>query len=120
MIFLWLVGSMARSLLVTAVMEAAVAWGLGVRGRKGQTLVLLANLATNPPLVAACHIATIYGGYGMAIPLLYSMELLAWLVEGWIYKKKLPSCRHPFALSGIANGCSYGIGLLLSMLDLLF
>ncbi len=97
-------------LLLTVAVEAAAALGAGVRSCRGQVIVLLTNLITNPLLngilVAVSFLLSPSLYYCFLIPL----EIIIVILEGWIYKKTLSLKMNPFVFSLLLNVCSLLIG----------
>lgn len=108
-----IVTNLAVCLALTVVIEAAAAFICGVRTRRGQFTVLLANIITNPLmnsiLTAVSFLISPAAYYYFLVPL----EIAVVLAEGLIYKKTLPIKMNPFLLSLILNVCSYFIGTLI-------
>ena len=99
-------------LALTVIIEALAALVCGVRTRRGQFTVLLANIITNPLmnsiLTAVSFLISPAAYYWFLVPL----EAAVVLAEGLIYKKTLQIKMNPFLLSLILNLCSYFLGTL--------
>ena len=103
---------MLRCLAVTALVEALAAFGLGVRSVRGQIIVLLCNVLTNPLVVSLNVLFTFYFGRVGHWCSLLVLEAAAFTSEAAVYRA-LPPCRkNPFFLSAVLNGSSFLIGLL--------
>lgn len=92
-------------LALTLAVELSLALLWGVRG---QDLILcaLANLLTNPAVVLL----------NLLFPALWLLLLLEWAavgVEGLVYLLCARRIRHPFLFALWANGCSFGLGLVI-------
>lgn len=93
------------SFLLTLVIELPICYTWGLRSRDKLELAFLVNLLTNP---AAVFLHTSVG-----IPQI-PVEILVVLVECYVYRQF--KIKHPLLLSLIANGISWGLGLVLQML----
>lgn len=93
------------SLVLTLLIELPVCYGLGLRKREQLELVFLVNLLTNP---AAVWLHTTGG-----IPQI-PVELLVVIIECYVYHQFKQS--RPLPLSLVANGVSWGLGVVLQML----
>ena len=105
---------LAVSLLLTLAVEVPAAWLWGLRGRD-LTLAALVNVLTNPAVVLLYGLivsATGWPRLGVQLPL----EAAAAAVEAWCYLKCGENIRGPVRLAVLANGLSYGAGLLLNRL----
>jgi hypothetical protein len=101
--------SLAGSLAATLVLEGLFALSWGLR-RKDLALCALVNVLTNPVVVLCCHLARQW------LPIwLVTLVLEGWAVatEAWLYCTRGDRIQHPVAFSILANGVSYGLGLLL-------
>lgn len=93
------------SLGLTLLIELSFCWLWGLRSREQLELVFLVNLLTNP---AAVWLHTAVG-----IPQI-PVEVLVVITECYVYRQfKQP---RPLLLSVLANGISWGLGLVLQML----
>lgn len=107
---------MLRCLLITLVVEGLIALIIGYR-KRDLLNVILVNILTNP-LVNSISIAINYY-YGLKYRniALIILEILAFLIEGFIYYKCLKKRKiNGFVLSLILNLSSYLIGLLVNQL----
>lgn len=111
------------SLILTLIIEMGVALLFKIRGRD-LCLVLLANVLTNPAAVLLAWLfrscgdtfggfGSIFGGVWPTILFYFLLEMAVVITEGWIYRRRMDSLRHPLAFSLIANGCSFLIGKIL-------
>ena len=98
-------------LLLTITVEIVFALILRVRKKKDLVNIILVNIITNPivvimPVFMDYQFGRLYYYISLVI-----LEVLAFLVEGFIYKKYLEYKRiNPFLLSLILNVLSYTIG----------
>lgn len=121
------------SLAVTLAAECLLAWVLGLRTRKDQSLVVLVNLLTNPAVIYLSLLGSRFVGPSGRGWILIGLEAVAVLTEAFIYARWLDwekfsagtfaAClgrTRPgwaaVALSLILNAGSYGAGELLEMI----
>ena len=90
---------------LTLLIEFPVCYAMGLRKRDQLELVFLVNLLTNP---AAVWLHTSAG-----IPQI-PVEILVVIIEYYVYHQFRQA--HPLRLSLLANGISWGLGILLQML----
>ncbi|MCR5485342.1 MAG: hypothetical protein K6F09_07085 [Clostridiales bacterium] len=103
---------MARCLVVTILSEGVLAFLLGVRSPKGQSVVLLSNVMTNPLAVSLNVLFTfLYGRFGYWCSLLF-LEAAVFFAEAAVYRSHKPCKRNPFILSAVLNGSSFLIGII--------
>ncbi len=101
-------------LLCTIVIECLIALILGYR-KKDLLNVLLVNLLTNPIVSSVPVYFNYYYGLRSRNIILLILEILTFIVEGFIYVKVLQRRKiNGFILSLILNLSSYLIGLLIS------
>lgn len=93
------------SFALTLLIELPVCWLMGLRSREQLELAFLVNLLTNP---AAVWLHTSAG-----IPQI-PVEILVVIIECYVYYQF--KIKRPLLLSLIANGVSWGLGLVLQML----
>lgn len=93
--------TLVLSLLLTLLLEEALALLWGLRGRRELILVALVNCLTNPPVVLLYHAFHL-----PALPL----ELAAMAVEWLCYRAFSGQLRRPLAFSVCANAFSFGAG----------
>ncbi len=108
--------SLGVSLLLTLLLELAFALLFRVRGKWDLTLVILANILTNP-VVVLCHHLTraLLPSFPIAVATLL-LEAGAVLIEGLCYQRYSQRIPRPYLFSLAANGFSYGMGVLISIL----
>ena len=105
-----------KCLIYTIIIELLVALILSVRDKKDLIYVVLVNIITNPIVVSSTIFINSKFGYSVKNIALYSLEILAVLVEGFIYLKKLKYKKlNPFILSLLLNLSSYLIGGIINM-----
>lgn len=97
-------------LVLTIIIEAVFAFILSVRSVRGQLIVLLANVITNPILNCTLTVVSFYISKDLYYVFLVPLEILAVITEGFIYKKTLSTKINPFLLSLVLNACSYFLG----------
>lgn len=106
---------LAVSLAMTFVLEEAFALAWGIQGRKELALVALVNILTNPPAALLYHTAVTVGGKA-GLPITLAVEIAAVLIEWRCYKAYSEQVKRPFLFSLLANGFSYGSGIVLNRL----
>ena len=92
------------SFLLTLLLEFPVCYLLGLRSRNQLELVFLVNLLTNP---AAVWLHTALG-----IPQI-PIEILVVIIECYVYYQFRQT--RPLRLALLANGISWGLGLILQL-----
>lgn len=109
-----LVGTLVFCLLLTTAIECTVAAGaFGIRNRHDLATVALAQLATNPAVVALSLVAyELLPSLAWGWAALLLLELLATTAEALLYKASAVSDR-PWLLSATCNLLSFLLGLLL-------
>ena len=101
---------MLTALALTVVIEAAFAFVLGVRTGRGQLIVLLANVITNPLLNAVLTVVSFYLSPAVYYWFLVPLEVVAVLAEGRIYQTTLRLKLNPYLLSFLLNAASFLFG----------
>ncbi len=106
------------SFLVTAVTECVLAYLLGLRSWRDQSLVLLVNLLTNPAVVYLTLMAAWFMAPEERGAVLVLLEAAAIAVEAFIYTKKLDwgELARGTAAGALARGRSFIAALMLSLL----
>ncbi len=103
-----------RCLIITIVVECGMAIILGYR-KRDLLNVLLVNVLTNPLLNSLVIYVNVYYGLKWRSITLYTLEVIALLVEGLIYQKYLEKRKlNGYLLSLILNISSYVIGLIIN------
>lgn len=114
----WLIQMFGISLIVTIIIEGAIAFFFGLRSKKSLLLVLLVNILTNPPAVLFHWLGRLYLQTVPGLWLQVTIEIAVIITEAVIYHSFARSphwrIRHPVLLSIFANMCSWIAGILLS------
>ena len=105
---------MIRALALTILIECAAGWMLGVRDRRGQGVIVLANLMTNPLVVSLGAAVQLFAGREYLAPVTIAMEIIAVIAEGFVYSRHLTSKTDPYILSLACNLSSYLIGAVIN------
>ena len=106
---------MLRSLLFTIIIEILVALIIGIKNKKDIINILLVNLLTNPIVTSIPIVFNVYFGILSRNIVLYTLEILTFLIEGIIYFKTIKYRKiNPFLISLILNLSSFFIGELLN------
>ena len=102
---------MVKCLLCTIIIECIIGFIIGVRSKKDFINIILANIVTNPIVVSVPIYVMINYNYNARYSTLYILEVLAVIVEGFIYSKVLNYKKiNPFLISLILNLGSYFVG----------
>ena len=110
MIFHRIVCNLLISLALTVGIEAVFAFCFGLRTRRAQVVVLLANVVTNPLLNSLTTVVSFYLSPSFFYWVLVPLEILVVIAEGYIYRSMLRPNMNPLLLSFLLNCCSYVIG----------
>ena len=106
---------MARCLILTIVIELIFAIILGIRDKKDILNVILVQVLTNPIVVTVPYLIYIEFGYIPYKVSIYILEVLAVLIEGFVYSKTLKYKKiNPYLLSFLLNLFSYSLGLVIN------
>lgn len=106
--------NMLICLSLTILIEVIVAYILNVRKIKDFINIVLVNFLTNPLVVTIPFFCNIYYGIICRNIALVILEIFAFLIEGFIYKKYLSFNKiNPYIISLILNFMSYTIGSLM-------
>ena len=97
-------------LMSTVLIECLLALLWKVRRLRDLVIVALVNIATNPLLVSLCYGAAYWFGPRYYYPVMAALEVLVFLIEGYVYSRLLPKQRHPFLLSLSLNVGSVILG----------
>ena len=107
---------MIFDLFSTIIVESLFAFILKVRKGKDFVNIILVNILTNPIVNAVPFYMNIKYGVTYRDISLLILEILAVLVEGFIYSKYLDYKKiKPYLLALILNICSYFIGVIINM-----
>lgn len=108
---------MLKCLIVTLLLECIVAFILRVKNKKDYFNIVLVNLLTNPLLVSFTVLSGILINMQFRIILTVILEILAIIIEGFIYHKVLKYKKiNGFVLSLLLNISSYFIGSLFNII----
>ena len=110
-----LLTSLALSLGLTITLESGFFLLVGKRDKKDWLLLLLVNVLTNPVVVLAFWLVSLYTDWNARL-MLIPLELFAVLTEGFYYKKYGRSFRRPYLFSLAANMASFGVGELIKLI----
>jgi hypothetical protein len=106
---------MARCLILTIVIELIFAIILGIRDKKDILNVILVQVLTNPIVVTIPYLIYIEFGYIPYKVSIYILEVLAVLIEGFVYSKTLKYKKiNPYLFSFLLNLFSYSLGLVIN------
>lgn len=110
---MWLVKQMILSFVITAAAEEIMGWIWKAKSSEERLVIFLVNVITNLPFVFMLNCLRLFFSHELLLILEYSAEAGIWLLEGWIYSKRLAYWRYPWRFSLTANLFSYGIGILI-------
>lgn len=103
---------LVESLLVTILLEELLAWLFGMHQKKNLLLVLLVNVLTNP-LVVICYYLGISFIQCNSWYIKLVLEGMAVICEALYYQRYGEQIKHPWFLSILLNGFSFGSGIIL-------
>jgi hypothetical protein len=104
-------------LLSTIIIECIIAFFLKVRTKKDFINIILVNILTNPLLVSTTLTIRYLIGFKAEKIATIILEILAFIIEGLVYKKVLEYKKiKGITLSLILNISSYTIGILINQL----
>ena len=103
---------MIKCLLCTIIIECIIGYIIGIRNKKDILNIILVNILTNPIVVSIpVYLMIRYKSINLRYNSLLVLEILTFLVEGFIYSKVLKYKKiNPFLISLILNLGSYFIG----------
>ncbi len=108
---------MIKCLVCTIIIEIVIAKILKVKSKKDFVNIVLVNIMTNPIVVSLPVYINIKYGVFQRNVVLYILEILVVIIEGFTYKKFLNYKRiNAYLFSLILNTCSYFIGEILNKL----
>ena len=106
---------MIRCLIITIIIELIVGLLIGVRGKKDLLNIILVNILTNPLVVSLPILMLLLYGEEIRYITLAILEIIAVLVEGFIYLKVFKYKRlNGLLVSLILNLSSYLFGELIN------
>ncbi|MGN1371814.1 MAG: hypothetical protein ACI4XM_06040 [Candidatus Coprovivens sp.] len=101
-------------LICTILIEAIIGFIIGIRKKEDIIIVILVNILTNPLVTSIPTFILIEYGKLSRIISLIILEILTFIIEGFIYKKTLYYKKaNPYIISLILNICSYTLGLII-------
>ena len=109
---IYFIRTLILSLAVTLAAELLAAKLIFRIPGKELPVVALVNIMTNPPFVLLLLTLRIFLSIGILHTIHVVCEILIITAEGFLYKRHLKSCPHPFILSLTANLLSIAAGLL--------
>lgn len=105
------------SLICTITIELLGALLIGIRHKRDLLNVTLVNILTNPIVVSvSLYFNILYGIWPKRIAMIF-LEIGAFLIEGFIYKKTLfYKKKSGYQISLILNALSYTLGLIINFI----
>ena len=110
-----LLKSLAISLALTIILEAAFFLLSGKRNKKDLLLIILVNVLTNPVVVLVYWLVLVYSFWNVYVIQL-PLEVIAVVAEGYCFKKYGQEFKRPFLFAIAVNAFSYGTGILLQQI----
>ena len=102
-----------RCLITTIAVEVLIGIVLGIRNKVDIINMVLVNILTNPVVVTVPMYFNLKNGLLGRNISLYILEVVAFIVEGFIYKKYFKYDKlNPFIVSLILNLSSYFVGVI--------
>jgi len=108
--------ALALSLILTLFFEVCFFLAVTKRNTKDLLLVVLVNVLTNPVVVLIYWLVVLYTGMNRTL-IKIPLELFAFLIEGFYYKKYGQQFARPFLFSLAANVFSFTMGLPLQLIN---
>ena len=109
--------SLIISLLLTLIIETFTSVFLGIREKRDIGIVIIANIITNPIVVYISNCLNIFTSKSVFYVGVLILEVLAIIVEFWIFKKYLKyNKKSPFIISLINNFVSYNLGNIINLI----
>ena len=106
---------MVKCLLFTIIIEVVIGFIIGIRNKKDILNVILVNIFTNPLVTSIPVFIYIKFGYKMEVVTLVTLEIFAFVSEGFLYGRILNNKKiNPYLISLILNLSSYFIGCLIN------
>ncbi len=106
---------MIRCLIITIIIELIMGLVIGVQDKKDILNIILVNIMTNPVVVSVPILVLLLYGSTARWFSLAMLEVLAVIVEGFVYFKYFKYKKiNGFLVSLILNFASYGIGEILN------
>mgnify|MGYP003369404775 CR=1 FL=1 len=114
------IAMIAGSLVLVYLVEITLAFVFGARKRRDIETVFIANSVSNPIVVTIAFLMLHFGvSYAIMNFTIIVMEVCVVLCEGAVYRHFLSGGKmNTFVLSLILNAASFGIGILLDLLNL--
>ena len=107
---------MLKCLIYTIIIEIIISLCIGIRNKKDFINIFLVNVMTNPIVTSVSVYYNIRYGIVERNIVLIILEMLAVIVEGFVYKKYLKYEKiNPYVLSIILNYFSYFLGEIINL-----
>jgi len=104
------------SYLLTVITELCMALLWRLQDRRSLISVFFVNTLTNPPLVLGIFIFSLLIPVHLIRPLSCLAEICILFLEGFLFKKAIPSLKRPYIFSLCSNTASFLAGILWSAL----
>ena len=98
--------SLVISLFLTLIIEISLAAIAKIKDEKNLTTVLWVNVLTNPVVVFTANmISMIFDNYFITRAVIYFLEIMVVIVEGYLFKKYLKDAKmNPYLFALYLNG----------------
>lgn len=118
--YTWELISLACRVVLTVLVELALAWAIGWRSPADRKVLLYTNIVTQLGLNIALNLINYYSGLLAFLLFFFVLELLVFVAEGVVYRFQLSLSpktgrrRHVWLYALAANGLSFGVGYALA------
>ena len=111
----FIINTLLFNLTIVLIIETAIAFVFGARKTKDIFTVMLVNILTNPPVVLSGLTMAMFINH-LEKPLLYVIEIIVFLLEGFIYSKCKTFCtKNPYLISFVLNFITFALGELINI-----
>lgn len=109
--------SLVISLFLTLIIEMSLAAIAKVREEENLTTVMWVNVLTNPVVVFTANMTSIiFDNYFITRAVVYFLEIMVVIVEGYLFKKYLKDVKiNPYLFALYLNGISFLTGEVINL-----
>ena len=110
--------SLVISLFLTLMIEISLALIVKIRDEENLTTVLWVNVLTNPVVVFTANMTSIIlDNYFITRAVIYFLEIMVVIVEGYLFKKYLKDLKmNPYLFALYLNGISFLTGEVINLI----
>ena len=110
--------SLVISLFLTLIIEISLAAIAKIKDEKNLTTELWVNVLTNPVVVFTANmISMIFDNYFITRAVIYFLEIMVVIVEGYLFKKYLKDAKmNPYLFALYLNGISFLTGEVINLI----